>query len=432
MKKTESKNNRKILVFVLIIAVVAIVLIANKGRIFNQEKYKRESNRKVPITPEDLVPTEHANIEQDSTGTNVPVPKGYVGSPLTTGFTFNYTDGSGSTTISDGGENTINTGFVIYEKLEGESDSQAKANILADPWTAQCTRNQFVWVPVPDPSTIYGTDSNGKKWGKLYDFRALNEDNITKTAPLNWSESGGVMTITNHKFEREPDIAKRYDIESKLVALNFEAKNSHDFLIQLEREFEESIESIEKYGGFYIGRYETGGLSGEAKIVKEDTDIGNQAGYTMYSKLKKLERSNRNVITSMIWGSQLDRTLMWLGESGNKTKKQIVTDSRDWANYQYTSFSYIKTTGTILTKSANVSVIIPSGSSEYTRANNIYDLAGNVAEETKEVYSANDGLRINRGGTYNSTATNTAAFRNYSNPTTSAAAGGSRAALYVK
>ena len=36
---------------------------------------------------------------------------------------------------------------------------------------AQKSRNQYVWVPVPDISKFYGTDANGKKWGKLYSIQ---------------------------------------------------------------------------------------------------------------------------------------------------------------------------------------------------------------------------------------------------------------------
>ena len=72
----------------------------------------------------------------------VPVPTGYVASPLTTGFT--YTDTLGTQiTISDGGERTVNRGFVIYEKNAGETDAAAISSINSDPWTAQKTRNQY-------------------------------------------------------------------------------------------------------------------------------------------------------------------------------------------------------------------------------------------------------------------------------------------------
>ena len=132
--------------------------------------------------------------------------------------------------------------------------------------TARTTRNQFVWVPVANPSEMYGTDSSGKKWGKLYNF---SSDGITAR---NWTEQEGIMTITSATSYREPD------------AVDSDSSNSLT-KGQLEQEFNSMIASVEKYGGFYIGRYETGNLSqAEAVVVKNNSDINNQTWYTMYNK----------------------------------------------------------------------------------------------------------------------------------------------------
>ena len=56
-------------------------------------------------------------------------------------------------------ENEIDTGYVIYEGEEEVTEANVEE--------ARKTRNQYVWVPVPDASKIYGTDAKGKKWGKL-------------------------------------------------------------------------------------------------------------------------------------------------------------------------------------------------------------------------------------------------------------------------
>ena len=57
----------------------------------------------------------------------------------------------------------------------------------------QTSTNQYVWVPVKDVSRIYGVDSNGKLWGKLYNYSS------TGRSKNNWSENStsGVMSITN-------------------------------------------------------------------------------------------------------------------------------------------------------------------------------------------------------------------------------------------
>lgn len=85
----------------------------------------------------------------------------------------------------------------------------------------------------------------------------------------------------------------------------------------------------------------------------------------------------------MLWSNQWDRTLMWLIESGNKTKEDII-DSFKWGNFKNTEFEYMNNDNQLVTKKESSSKIIPTGSSEYTKANNIYDLAGNVYEWTME------------------------------------------------
>ena len=86
---------------------------------------------------------------------------------------------------------------------------------------------------------------------------------------------------------------------------------------EMEENFYEMIESVKKYGGYYIGRYETGDLGEEKK---------------------------ENIETSMIWGSLWDETLQWLLESGAQiqdgeggtreiTESDINSNSSDWGNY---------------------------------------------------------------------------------------------------
>ena len=301
-----------------------------------------------------------------------------------------------------------------------EENEESQVSTLADETTGEITqtdinvfnlqkeRNQYVWVPVKDLSRIYGVDSNGKLWGKLYNFSSSGK------SANNWREStSGVMSISSKKGYREPDVTHyiaNYDVDSGLQSY-MDGKTEHELLSnELEILFAETIESIQKYGGFYIGRYETGGLNTTAVVRKMDTNISNQNWYTMYDKCKKLKGNNTNVITSMIWGSLWDETLDWLVESkatisnGSELTYSLVgSDSTTWGNYRNATLNYIPTSGTTpeetSTKDTSSSTRIPSGSSSYTKANNIYDLAGNVYDWTLEAYSTD--RRVCRGGVYN-------------------------------
>mgnify|MGYP001074314818 FL=1 len=116
----------------------------------------------------------------------------------------------------------------------------------------------------------------------------------------------------------------------------------------------------------------------------------------MYKRCKNIKGANTNVETGMIWGNQWDRTLMWLIETGSKTKEQIADDSTSWGNYNNATFEYVNSSGSTVTKNENSGTKIPTGNTEYTKANNIYDLAGNVYDWTMEAGSTD--FRVFRGG----------------------------------
>ncbi len=347
--------------------------------------YVKTGNKEVLATTkefntENLQDNEHMHVEVDSSGNKVPVPNGYVGSKAI-------------------GENEIDTGYVIYEGEDEVNDNNVEE--------AQKTRNQYVWIPVPDASTMYGTDANGKKWGKLYDFTTETGDNInekTGAKPFGWSEEDGIFI--NKSSNKEPTFVGD-DININLK--NYGLENRHEFLIQLEQEFNGMIESVEKYGGFYVGRYETGNIyNDKVVIVKYNNQINSQTWYNLYKKCKDLKNTNINIETGIIWGSQWDRILIWLVESGNKNKQEII-DSTTWGNYNNVTFSYKDSKGKKKNKNSGESIIILAGSSEYTKANNIYDLAGNIYEWTME--SIGGYNRIYRGGNYTYTTNTSVSIR---------------------
>ena len=403
--KNKAKINKKVVIPVSILLIVILIATVIVYAFVGKENSTVIQATKTTANAVNLEDNEYMHVEEDASGDKVPVPNGYVGSSVA-------------------GENEIDTGYVIYEGEEAVTDSN-----VAD---AQKNRNQYVWVPVPDISKFYGTDANGKKWGKIYTFSSSTSsgyDEITGTQPYNWSESNGVMTISSKTNYREPDVVAKYsstgyDMDSRLKTLGIGAKTTHEFLNQLEKEFNNMIVSVEKYGGFYIGRYETGNINQETPVVqKGNTNISSQTWYNMYKRCKNIKGDNTNVETGMIWGNQWDRTLMWLIETGSKTKEQIADDSTSWGNYNNATFEYVNSSGSTVTKNENSGTKIPTGNTEYTKANNIYDLAGNVYDWTMEANSAY--YRVSRGGKY------------YGNgvigfPTNSYYYYGCRSALYIK
>ena len=411
--KNKAKINKKVVIPVSILLIVILIATVIVYAFVCKENSTVIQATKTTANAVNLEDNEYMHVEEDASGDKVPVPNGYVGSSVA-------------------GENEIDTGYVIYEGEEAVTDSN-----VAD---AQKNRNQYVWVPVPDISKFYGTDANGKKWGKIYTFSSSTSsgyDEITGTQPYNWSESNGVMTISSKTNYREPDVVAKYsstgyDMDSRLKTLGIGAKTTHEFLNQLEKEFNNMVASVEKYGGFYIGRYETGNINQDTPVIqKGNTNISSQTWYNMYKRCKNIKGANTNVETGMIWGNQWDRTLMWLIETGSKTKEQIADDSTSWGNYYNATFEYVNSSGSTATKNEGSSTRIPTGSAEYTKANNIYDLAGNVRDWTMEAFSTT--YRVCRGGYYGyNGGSYPADSRHSSYPTSSNDYYGCRSALYIK
>ena len=291
-------------------------------------------------------------------GETVPVPKGYVASKASN-------------------ENTVIGGFVIYEGEEEVTDSNVAS--------AKTSRNQFVWVPVDDIKDIanltsgYDTAGRLNYQGKFYNFSSSGATEM----------SGYGQGTTSY---REPDIVTNYDNNTTYMNI-LGLSSGNAFKQQLQSEFNEIVTSVNTYGGFYIGRYETGNLiatvGAEPVVVKGNNSISNVNWYYMYRNIKELA-TNNNVKSTMIWGSLWDRTLIWLTETNTsssgingKSYAEIV-NSNNWGNYNAAS-------GGTSTKQ-------PAGSSEAWQANNIYDMAGNVYDWTIE--ANNIYYRVLRGGYY--------------------------------
>ena len=317
--------------------------------------------------------------------------------PVPIGFTKSTVEGEGS----------VDTGFVIKQGNDGSATSGI---------------NEFVWVPVEDPSEMFGTDSNGNSLGKLYDFGTSSSPKNPPEA-RNWTETGGEMSWESATSFREPDIITKYDGSDASSSSYFTAAIGNitgaEFKAQLQQEFEDMRDSVETYGGFYIGRYETGNLSQETAVVqKNNTDIGNKKWYEMYQKCKTVVEESETIkgTTSMIWGCQWDATMKWFLESEDPEVVEYVTDSTDKGNYAGTQ--------------GNTNQPIATGSNNNYSVNKIYDMAGNVDEWTLEAY--NTDYRVLRGGSYDVSSLPASIRSSLVNPARSLSSYGCRLTLYVK
>lgn len=83
-----------------------------------------------------------------------------------------------------------------------------------------------------------------------------------------------------------------------------------DMAESLVTEYNIMIDSIEKYGGFYIGRYELTGDGEKSGKPYSGT------WYASYKKCTLVAKGESNTMTRMIWGNLWDATCYWLFSEG--------------------------------------------------------------------------------------------------------------------
>ena len=298
--------------------------------------------------------------------------------------------------------------------------------------------NEWVWVPVPDVTvmcntsntaeyTLCGTTGETAVKTKLYSKTITigtdsDKTTMTRTTP-------GTSTWGSY---REPDLVvgndgASYDAKEEHYKTILGDTGTQEQLAQLfVDEYEAMIESVSKYGGFYIGRYE---LS-EAGVQKDKTTLTSTNWYNLYNACinSNLQASNK-VKTQMIWGSQWDVACNFIA---NKGDKKDITNSSTWGNYSDSTENakviVTEDDGTTTNKYGSEQ---NTGYSEYWKANNIYDLAGNCFEWTQE--ASYTGSRAYRGGNSACDGSNiSVSYRNNVNPAAAAKPNGTRPTLIIK
>ena len=352
---------------------------------------------------------------------------------------------------------TKDTGVVI-------SDNSADENQGVD---SNLSGNQFVWVPVnqnqklqidvtskDDISSIslkdpFGeeklTESNvGKTYNKKDQEPTINGTyslTITTTTGRTKTTKLTVHSLYKQDFWKAIDIdLSRTTIEAELKerakdqgfssledyakSMNFETveKMIEDYTNYKKQSIEEyknytdndtNQESVNNYGGFYIARYEAG--DGDANGTERSSSSSNsntvvsKKGAIVYNYISQPDSITRAESmyagkSKLISGAGWDRTLNWLIETKAKTENEIFVNSSSWGNY-YDS------TGNAKTNSGPSNINHTTGRNEAWKANNIYDLAGNVGDWTTEALSSD--RRVFRGGNYDNNGSVTPASDRY-------------------
>ena len=368
------------IVVLLILAGVSISLVLNNNGVISKAKDAKNQYAEAQTNDEKQLNEVSDWIDTkvgDTTGggsvakiDGVPIPEGYY-----------YVGG------------TKAKGLVISDNVADKELDKGKENVRRD-----LAGNQWVWVPVETPSSLYTTVDAGVA---LSGSTGVKTTKYTNSAII----SGQTRGLPGSTDYREPDILTDtgYD-DSNYAKAGF--SSFANMAENMKNDYEEMIASLEKYKGFYIGRYEL--------TANGEKTGATQTGITWYEYYKNCTTLvvGSKVKARMIWGLQWDATCNWLDNSGFNIK-----DSSTWGNYD-------NNTATGHGTKQN------TGFSESWKANNIYDFAGNCWEFTQEALSTYS--RASRGGIYGNVGSNgPASSRNNNFPTNTSSYSGSRPTLYL-
>ena len=274
----------------------------------------------------------------------------------------NGNTGSGNNFVTKNTEVTYPDGKVwIPEgfRISTDSASTVQGGVVIE----DKDLNQFVWVPV-------ATLADYKRMAYSYNVATEETDTATNSIKIEYSSSD-----SNYFTEALPEDEKT---------------------------------SVERYKGFYIGRYEAGDKENtEAKTLRSSNDVtktvtikANQAPYNYVTRTQAVSlaegfstkqgyKAKTKLVSSYAW----DTTIAFL----QKVNSDYGNSSEE-GNYNDTAFSYTDITGASQTKAGNSQVLVPTG--QTTPVCNIYDMGGNVFELTTEFSSDTYNPSAKRGGNY--------------------------------
>ena len=214
--------------------------------------------------------------------------------------------------------------------------------------------------------------------------------------------------------------------------------------------------SVNKYGGFYIARYEAGINGTTESTTTNDTNKQTQDG-----SVKPVSKQGVGVWKWIAWGGTSAETSPNDGLPGDETKDGAVKVARSMYNNVYTGnkntetnvkstlcygvqwdavmnfidSNYVKGRAEGYVKNSEnqgnyTGNIAKTGDQETYAIKNIYDMAGNVLEWTME--AADTAFRVSRGGYYDGSGDDyPASLRSYNRPDNSLDGIGFRVTLYL-
>ena len=383
------KNNKGITLVALVVTIVVLLILA--GVSINLVL----GNNGIIAKAKDAETKSAEASQNDLKGMNGLVSE-MEGALAGNGSTGNGNTGSGNNFVTKNTEVTYPGGNVwIPEgfRISKDSASTVQNGVVIEDKDG----NQFVWVPV-------ATIADYKRTAYSTNVATEETDTATNSIKIEYSSSD-----SNYFTEALPEDEKT---------------------------------SVERYKGFYIGRYEAGDKEStgttKATFRTSSSDTSNsvtikadQVPYNYVTRTQAVSlaegfatkqgyKAKTKLVSSYAW----DTTIAFL----QKVNSDYGNSSEE-GNYNDTAFSYTDITGASQTKAGNSQVLVPTG--QTTPVCNIYDMGGNVFEWTTESYSSTNSPYALRGGSYvGYFASTPAGYRDYYSDS-AFAVGGFRLTLFM-
>lgn len=282
----------------------------------------------------------------------------------------------------DVGEITYETSYTIFKDVNGEQvpipegyivSENSDENIVNKGLVISDSRgNEYVWISCTVDSSSNKLQYKRTEWGVEKDgtdnSRAIKDELTLKDIDVTYSK-----TDTDNGINEE--------ISKEIVAQ-----------INAEKE------SIKKYGGYYIGRYEVGKDNKTAVIKAEQEPYVNIKWSKAYELAKGIgggEGATTYLCSSYSWDTAIN---FIQNTTGKNYATSIIGFNGNWKSQE------VKDSSGKVIKPVNTAQRLNTGLT--TALCNIYDMGGNVGEFTTELNPGTSETVVLRGGFngYNSPA----------------------------
>ena len=277
----------------------------------------------------------------------------------------------------DVGEITYETSYTIFKDVNGEQvpipegyivSENSDENIVNKGLVISDSRgNEYVWISCTVNSSSNKLQYKRTEWGVEKDgtdnSRAIKDELTLKDIDVTYSK-----TDTDNGINEE--------ISKEIVAQ-----------INAEKE------SIKKYGGYYIGRYEVGKDNKTAVIKAEQEPYVNIKWSKAYELAKGIgggEGATTYLCSSYSWDTAIN---FIQNTTGKNYATSIIGFNGNWKSQE------VKDSSGKVIKPVNTAQRLNTGLT--TALCNIYDMGGNVGEFTTELNPGTSETVVLRGGVNN-------------------------------